>query len=305
MSNTYFKYPVPASGGGPADAISQLTADVAAGPGPGSVAAVIQPHAVANSKLGQMAATTIKGNDTGVLANADDLLPSQVTAMLAPTMATALSPSEFNAGSTAANSAAFLLVQDITYTAAVTGVSALTIAYIDDVVAGSEYVDITGAPAIAVHIEDGASTAAQVITALIANAGVPAIMSYALTGPGIVTMVAQAPTAFDGGYVAPIIFDAANGVSQTGQLTANSTIVLKDFADGAVYSIRLTSTGAYLPTFQSKSVATVFTFPFWVNGDRSQVGGASAAPAVMANGGITVCVISRLGSTMYGSFGAY
>jgi len=62
-------------------AITSLTGDVVA-TGPGAVAATIQPNVVSNSKLAQMAANTLKGNNTGVTANAADLTVSQVNTML-------------------------------------------------------------------------------------------------------------------------------------------------------------------------------------------------------------------------------
>lgn len=61
--------------------ITALTGDVVA-TGPGSVAATIQSNVVTNAKLAQMAANTIKGNNTGSTANALDLTTTQVTAML-------------------------------------------------------------------------------------------------------------------------------------------------------------------------------------------------------------------------------
>lgn len=67
----------PASGG-----LTQLTGDVTAGPGSGSQAATIAANAVSNSKLAQMGANTIKGNNTGSTANAADLTGTQVTALL-------------------------------------------------------------------------------------------------------------------------------------------------------------------------------------------------------------------------------
>jgi hypothetical protein len=62
-------------------AITNLTGDVVAN-GPGIVAAAIQPNVVTNTKLAQMAATTIKGNNTGSPANAADLTETQVAGML-------------------------------------------------------------------------------------------------------------------------------------------------------------------------------------------------------------------------------
>ena len=61
--------------------ITALTGDVVA-TGPGSVASTIQTNVVSNSKLAQMPANTIKGNNTGSTANATDLTGTQVTALL-------------------------------------------------------------------------------------------------------------------------------------------------------------------------------------------------------------------------------
>jgi hypothetical protein len=61
-------------------AITALNTDVSA-TGPGAVIATIQPNVVSNSKLAQMPALTVKGNNTGVSANASDLTVSQLNTM--------------------------------------------------------------------------------------------------------------------------------------------------------------------------------------------------------------------------------
>ena len=61
--------------------ITSLTGDVVA-TGPGAAAATIQANVVGNSKLAQMVANTIKGNNTGSTANPLDLTTAQVAAML-------------------------------------------------------------------------------------------------------------------------------------------------------------------------------------------------------------------------------
>lgn len=65
------------SGGG----ITSLNGDVT-GNGPGAATVTITAHAVTNTKLAQMAANTLKGNNTGVLADASDLTVAQVNTML-------------------------------------------------------------------------------------------------------------------------------------------------------------------------------------------------------------------------------
>jgi ribosomal protein L12E/L44/L45/RPP1/RPP2 len=63
--------------------ITALSSDIVAA-GPGSATATIQPNVVTNAKIAQMAANTLKGNNTAGVANASDLSASQVTAMLSP-----------------------------------------------------------------------------------------------------------------------------------------------------------------------------------------------------------------------------
>lgn len=72
---------IPIATPGTGTAIQALTGDVTA-TGPGAVPATISAHVVDNTKLSQMPADTIKGNNTGITANAMDLTEAQVKVML-------------------------------------------------------------------------------------------------------------------------------------------------------------------------------------------------------------------------------
>lgn len=72
------------SGTNTGDQTITLTGDVT-GSGTGSFATAIGANAVTNAKAAQMAANTLKGNNTGATANASDLTAVQAKAMLAIT----------------------------------------------------------------------------------------------------------------------------------------------------------------------------------------------------------------------------
>lgn len=74
------------SGTNTGDQTITLTGDVT-GSGAGSFAATIGNNAVTNAKAAQMAANTIKGNNTGSVANASDLTVAQTKTLLAITQA--------------------------------------------------------------------------------------------------------------------------------------------------------------------------------------------------------------------------
>lgn len=99
-----------------------------------------------------------------------------------------------------AGAQASLVVQDITYTVNQAGTDGnnITVEYIDDVIAGSEFATLT-VQAIAVHIQSGVSTATQVLAAI--NA-VPAIISNAsivITGVASNAQITFAQTNLAGG----------------------------------------------------------------------------------------------------------
>lgn len=83
-NNTFYAYngTAWAATAGSSGGITALTGDVTAS-GTGSVTATIAANAVTNAKAAQMAANTLKGNNTGSTANAADLTVAQVSSLLA------------------------------------------------------------------------------------------------------------------------------------------------------------------------------------------------------------------------------
>lgn len=63
--------------------MTQLTGDVTAGPGAGAQAATVAAHAVSNAKLATAPAYTLKGNNTGSVADVADLTVADVQTLLA------------------------------------------------------------------------------------------------------------------------------------------------------------------------------------------------------------------------------
>ena len=105
--------------------------------------------------------------------------------------------------------AAVLVVQDLTYTAVEAGPdgNSITIAYIDDGVAGAETVDVTGTD-IVVHMDDGVSTALEIEAAINASAAALLLVEVAVTGTGSDAQVAAAETPLAGGDEEPGVINA-------------------------------------------------------------------------------------------------
>lgn len=93
-----------------------------------------------------------------------------------------------------------LAVQDITYVARQAGLAgnSITIAYTAGGTAGSEVVSVVG-NAISVQIEDGVSTATQVLAAINASAVAQALISASITGTAGDAQVAAAAAPLAGG----------------------------------------------------------------------------------------------------------
>ena len=100
-----------------------------------------------------------------------------------------------------AETAASLVVQDLTYTAVANlgaGGNNITIAYTGSGTAGSEVVTVTG-NAISVKIESGVSTATQISTAVTASAAASALVSVAISGTGSNAQTTASATHLAGG----------------------------------------------------------------------------------------------------------
>lgn len=100
-----------------------------------------------------------------------------------------------------AETAASLVVQDLTYTAVADlgqDGNSITIAYAAGGTAGAEAVTVVG-NAISVSIEDGVSTATQVKAAIDASAAALALISVAVSGTGSNAQAAAVATALAGG----------------------------------------------------------------------------------------------------------
>lgn len=101
-----------------------------------------------------------------------------------------------------AGTAATLVVQDLTYTAANVNVdgNSITVAYVAGGTAGSEVVTVTG-NAISVSMDTGVSTATQIKAAIDASAAALALATVAITGTGSNAQVAAVAAALTGGVI--------------------------------------------------------------------------------------------------------
>lgn len=182
----------------------------------------ITNNAVTNAKAAQMAANTIKGNNTGSTANALDLTVSQVQSLLS--IPTSSSPLPLNAGGTGVSAASA--------NAAFNALSPMTT--LGDIIIG-------GASGAAARL--GIGTAGQVLTvvsgspawATPAASGITTIGSFnsqSSSANGLVisgtTLYGQAPTAANPGMVS--IPSSASGLSL-------STAALSVATDGATTKI--------------------------------------------------------------------
>ncbi len=84
----------------------------------------------------------------------------------------------------------------------------MTIAYLDTVLAGAETVVVTG-NAIAVNMEDGVSTATQVLAALAASLDAMGLVSVVLSGTGATAQTAFAALHLQSGANTPSDGDGA------------------------------------------------------------------------------------------------
>ncbi len=134
-------------------------------------------------------------------------------------------------------SAATLVIQDITYTAAVFGTAGNsdTVAYTTGGTAGSEVVTVVGS-AVSVNIQSGVSTAAQVLAAVNSSAAALAVVSASLSGLATNVQTAPASGTLSGGAVTLVTPDdnmqlvyEANPTS--GQITALTVTVIDSVPD--------------------------------------------------------------------------
>ena len=151
----------------------------------------------------------------------------------------------------AAPTSATLTLQDITYTAVTPGTSgnSITVSYTTGGVAGSEVVSVIG-DAISVQIQNGVSTATQVLAAINASAPATALVSGAITGTGSNPQTAPASGSLSGGAAAVIAVTViSNAISvqiQSGVTTASQILAAINASAPAtaLVSVAVSGTGS-------------------------------------------------------------
>lgn len=148
-----------------------------------------------------------------------------------------------------------LTVDDIRYDAQTGGVDGdnITIEYVDDATAGAESVNVTGL-AVTIHIEDGVSTANQIITAVEASAPAMALIEPNLVGTGTDAQSAPfGPTNLAGGAdaiglagqeVVTVVGNAIKVKFESGVSTAAQLKTALDNSVAASALVRATGTGS-------------------------------------------------------------
>lgn len=121
---------------------------------------------------------------------------------------------------------AFVAIQDLTYTALLTGDdgNSLAVIYANTAVAGAETVSVAN-NIITVGIQSGASTAIQVRTAIIASVAASALVVCTITGVGANAQITQALTRLIGGESGGIML---NYLSYPIDLAADATPISGD-----------------------------------------------------------------------------
>jgi len=246
---------LPSGGGGGGDGITALTGDVTAS-GTGSVTATIAADAVTNAKLANMAANTLKGNNTGGSANPTDLTVSQVKTLLA------ISTSDVSGlGTLATQSGTFSGTSSGTNTGDQTSVSGnagtatalatgRTIAITGDVAYTSPSFDGTGNVTAAGTIQSGAVTLGKMAN-LAANSivgnntGSPAT-PIALTTAQVKTLLAIAAGDVSGLGTLATQSGTFSGTS-SGTNTGDQTITLTSDVTGS-------GTGSFATTIANDAV---------------------------------------------------
>jgi len=266
-NNTFYAYngTAWAATAGSSGSIAALTGDVTAS-GTGSVAATIAAHAVTNAKAAQMAANTLKGNNTGSTANAADLTVAQVSTLLGLGSAALQPSSAFDAAGAAAAVTASLAPGAIG-TVQTLGNANATIAN------GTATAIITTAlTAARTYTLPAASSYAAGFRMLLAD------LTGSLTGVITATIAPNGTDTIDGGssYVVSAAYALSCLVTDgVGKWTARGA------REGiAVVNPSVSSTNGYIPVFSGAGGLTLAP--------------ATATPTVNSNGAITATLGSEL-----------